>query len=491
MDPIPLTQQNLADIPTEVTRPSYDRRALTAGIAHIGLGGFARSHLAAAVDALMQRGEATEWGICGIGLRPSSRASLASVRAQDGLYTLVEKHPDGQLSARVIGSVIDYIVAPDDPEAALEFLADANTRIVSLTITEGGYKVNQVTGVFDATAPEVVQDAEAAVPGTVFGYVVEALRRRRDRGIPPFTVMSCDNLPGNGAVAREAFVSFARLKDSELAEWIEQHVSFPNSMVDRITPVTTSDDRAALADRFGIADAWPVVAEPFFQWVLEDAFTLGRPAFENADVQLVDDVEPYEQMKLRMLNGAHQALAYPGYLMGYRLVHEAIAEPVLDELVLQYMLREALPTVPPVPGIDIEIYARQLVERFSNPGVRDTLARLCAETSDRIPKFMLPVVRDQLRGAGDVELTAAVVACWRAYCRGVDENGEHIDIVDPLADRLIRAANDDARVFIADAELFGELGSDERFEAAFERAAATVREHGVKAALSEALASTR
>ena len=277
------------------------------------------------LDALMNRGRALDWAICGMGLLPGDARMRDALAAQDYLYTLMIKHPDGSTDARVIGSIVDFVFAPDDPEAAVERLADPSVRIVSLTITEGGYNFNQATGKFDRNNPDVVHDlSEPARPRTVFGLVVEALHRRRSRGIAPFAVMSCDNIQGNGHVAQRQFTAYAELRDPAFAAWIGDKVPFPNSMVDRITPVTTEDDRALLADRYGLRDRWPVVGEPFTQWVLEDNFVAGgesRPAFEEAGVQLVSDVEPYELMQLRLLNASHQALCYPGYFAGYRYAH--------------------------------------------------------------------------------------------------------------------------------------------------------------------------
>ena len=354
--------------------------------------------------------------------------------AQDGLYTLVLKHSDGTYEPRVIGSIVEYLFAPDDPEAVIEKMAAQSTRIVSLTITEGGYNISDVTGEFDVTNPDVIHDLEpGAVPRTTFGLITEALRRRRKRGLAPFTVMSCDNLQGNGHLTRRVFTTFARLRDPELGDWVEREVRFPNSMVDRITPVTTDADRAEVRERFGIDDRWPVVCEPYTQWVLEDTFTAGRPPYEQAGVQVVDQVEPYELMKLRLLNGSHQAMCYFAYLAGYRLVHEAAQDPLFQAFLLGYMDEEATPTLPPVPGVDLDGYKHTLIERFSNPQVRDTIARLCAQSSDRIPKWLLPVVRQQLATGGEIRRSAAVVASWARYAEGVDEQGEPIEVVDRLA----------------------------------------------------------
>jgi mannitol 2-dehydrogenase len=456
-------------------------------VVHFGVGGFHRAHQAMYHDRLMNEGNSLDWGICGVGVLAADRLMRDALDAQDGLYTLVCKDSDGTWEPRVIGSIVEYLFAPDDPQAVIEKMAAPLTRIVSLTITEGGYNISDVTGEFDAANPDVVRDLEPdAVPRTAFGLVIEALRRRRSRGLAPFTVMSCDNLQDNGRLSRRVFTTFARLRDPDLGDWVEREVRFPDSMVDRITPVTTDADRAEIRERFGIDDLWPVVCEPYTQWVLQDAFTAGRPAYEQAGVQVVEHVEPYELMKLRLLNGSHQAMCYFAYLAGYRLVHEAAQDPLFQAFLLGYMDQEATPTLPPVPGVDLNGYKQTLIERFSNPQVRDTIARLCAESSDRIPKWVLPVIRHQLAAGGEIRRSAAVVASWARYAEGVDEQGQPIEVVDRLAGRLTRAAQrqrEDPDAFIANREVFGDLADDERFVAAYRSALASLRQRGARATM--------
>ena len=377
-----LTAENLSQLNAGVSLPRYDRRRVTAGIVHIGVGGFHRAHQAMYIDTLMNNGAAIDWGICGVGLQRSNTTMRDVMAAQDGLYTLVLRHSDGTWEARVIGAIVGYLFAPDDPEAVIEKMADPGTRIVSLTITEGGYNLDAVTGDFNSLDESVVADLRpGAIPRTVFGLVIEALARRRERGVPPFTILSCDNIQGNGHVSQRAFTAFARLRDPDLADWMTRHVRFPNCMVDRITPQTTEPDRAELSRRFGIDDQWPVLCEPFTQWVLEDDFVDGRPPLEDVGVQIVPDVEPYELMKLRLLNASHQALWYPGYLVGYRLVHEVTADPLFVRFLLDYMAQEAIPTLRPVPGVDLEHYA---------PAHRAVL-------QSRGPRYRGPAVRQRIR----------------------------------------------------------------------------------------------
>jgi mannitol 2-dehydrogenase len=376
-----LNASTLHQLDPVVAVPAYDRSKVGVGIVHFGVGGFHRAHQAMYVDQLMNDGKALDWGICGVGVMPADQRMKTVMDAQNGLYTLVIKHPDGSYKPRVIGSIIEYLYAPDDVKAVLEKMASPEVRIVSLTVTEGGYNFHHVTGAFNFDNPDVKHDlVEGAAPKTSFGLVTEALARRKSRGIAPFTVMSCDNIQGNGDVAKATFTAYARRKNAELGEWIAEHVKFPNSMVDRITPVTTDADRDEVRQRFGIDDAWPVVCEPFTQWVLEDHFNDGRPAFEDVGVQIVDEVMPYELMKLRLLNASHQALTYFGYLAGYRYAHEVCQDPLFVEFLLGYMVEEGSPTLSPLPGVDLDLYRRTLIERFANPPGHWTRAR--AEARD-------------------------------------------------------------------------------------------------------------
>ncbi|WP_035858641.1 mannitol dehydrogenase family protein [Cryptosporangium arvum] len=487
---VSLTTTNLPAIAASgrVDVPQYDRQGLTAGIVHLGVGAFHRAHQAMAVDRLLTAGLGREFAICGIGVLPSDRRMADVLTSQDGLYTLLLKHADGRREARVIGSIVDYVFAPDDPAAAIERMARPEVTIVSLTVTEGGYFVDQVTGEFLADDPGIRHDlAHRQAPATIFGYLVAALKLRRDRGVPAFTVMSCDNVQGNGHLTGRMLTAYARLADAEFADWLQSSVRFPNSMVDRIAPVITDADRTETVTRFGVRDGWPVVAEPFFQWVLEDDFGAGRPPWEHAGVQLVPDVEPYELMKLRLLNAGHQALCYFGYLAGHRYTHEAAQDPAIAAFLTRY-LEEATPTLRPVAGIDLADYKRTLVERFSNPEVRDTLARLGTDTSDRIPKFVLPAVRENLAAGRPVTLAAAVCASWARYAEGVDEQGAPIDVVDRLAERLTASARryaDDPVAFLRDPQLFGDLVTEPAFRTPYLAALDSLYRHGAAATLTD------
>jgi len=471
---IPLRAETLPPIGERIPVPTYDRSRLAAGVLHLGVGGFHRAHQAMYHDRLLNGGGALDWGICGVGVMPRDRPMRDALAGQDRLYTLMQKHGDGSRAARVIGSIAEYLFAPDDRDAVIEKMADPAIRIVSLTITEGGY--------------DVANDPTPRA-GT-WALMAEALRRRRARGVAPFTVMSCDNLQGNGEVAQSALTAVAGLDDPGLAEWIAEDVSFPSTMVDRITPITTDGDRAAVRESFGVDDRWPVVCEPFAQWVVEDDFPAGRPPYEDAGVQVVGDVLPYELMKVRLLNGSHQALAYFASLCGYELVHEAAQDELIRRFLRGYMREEVAPTLPPVAGVDLDRYQAELIERFSNSAVRDTVARLCEASSDRVPGFVLPAIRDQLAAGGEIRRSAAVVASWARYAEGVDDQGQPIDVVDRRAAALTRRAlrqREDPVAFLEDRELFDGLPDDERFVQAYRDALASLHAEGARATVASLL----
>ncbi|KRE80901.1 mannitol dehydrogenase family protein [Arthrobacter sp. Soil762] len=485
-----MTSLNEAALPEAAGRlpiPLYQRRAVRTGIVHFGVGGFHRSHQAMFIDRLLNLGGSQDWGICGVGVLASDARMRDVLESQDGLYTLVLKGAEGTEEARIIGSITEYLYAPDDPAAVIRKLADPATRIVSLSITEGGYNISDSTGESDPRTPDILRDLiPNTAPGSAFGLITAALARRRDQGTAPFTVMSCDNIQGNGNVARKALVSFARLMDPELAGWIAETVAFPNSMVDRITPVTTDHDRAAVAEAYGFSDAWPVVAEPFEQWVLEDKFTAGRPPLEDAGVQIVDDVEPYELMKLRLLNASHQVMSYLGYLAGHKYVHEVCADPLFAEFISGFMEREAMPTLRPVPGIDLHAYRDELIHRFANPAIRDTLARQMVDGSERIPKFVLPVVREQLELGGPIDRAVLAIAAWARFLGSTDDRGEPVAVTDRRLSELRAAARADQSepgAFLNLTEIFGGLGQDTRFAAAYRQAREALERSGARTAV--------
>jgi mannitol 2-dehydrogenase len=409
--------------------------------------------------------------------------------AQDCLYSLVVRNWLGPPVARVVGSIVEYLFAPDDAEAVLTRMTRPETRIVSLTVTEGGYNLDAHTGEFDLSNRQVQADLRRdAPPCTMYGLLAEALRRRRTAGVAPFAVMSCDNVVHNGSVARRSVCGFAEAFDPEFAGWIAAQVRFPDSMVDRITPATTDADRDRFAQDYGVVDGWPVYCEPFTQWVLQDVLPAdARPPLEAVGVQLVDDVGPYEHMKLRLLNAGHQAVGYLGYLAGHRYVHDACADESIAGFLRGY-LDEVTPTLLPVPGIALADYKNELVVRFANPGIGDNLARICAYGSDRMPTFVLPALADNVRAGRDVRCAALVVAAWRGYLRGRDEQGVGIDVVDLRRDELVaHARTDDPLVFVSDPALFGSLANDTVFRSAYLDAVNLLESRGARAAAAATL----
>jgi len=387
--------------------------------------------MAAYVDDTL--GADPSWGIIGASLRrPDTRDALAP---QDFLYTLVVRSGSGT-TTRVIGSVLDILDATTQREDLIAALADPRTRIVSLTVTEKGYCHDPATGALDPTHPDIIHDlAHPEMPVSATGLIVRALELRRATGVPPFTVLCCDNLPANGETVARIVTGFAALRDANLADFIVAEVAFPSTMVDRIVPATTEDDRKFVSDATGIADAWPVVTEPFAQWVVEDKFPAGRPRFENAGVQLVGDVRPYELMKLRMLNGSHSTLAYLGYLAGYEYVSDAIADPAIHALIRDLMTEEVIPTLPRDLR-DLAPYRDALLARFANPALKHRTWQIAMDGSQKLPQRLLGTIRDRLALGRPANRAALGVAAWMRYVIGVDEHGRAIDVRDPLAERL-------------------------------------------------------
>lgn len=462
-----LSEAALAQIDLPV--PGYDRAALTPGILHFGVGNFHRAHQAVYLDRLMTAGGGRDFAIIGAGVMPGDQRMRDVLAGQDNLYTVVEQSAEAS-QARVIGPMIDYI-APGDTARVIAQLADPAIRIASLTITEGGYFIDANTGHFDAAHPAIAADGQNPdTPGTVFGLMVAGLRARRAAGHPPFTVMCCDNIPHNGTVTREAVVETARLSDPDLADWIAANVAFPNGMVDRITPATSERERAMVRDSFGIADEAPVFCEDFIQWVLEDNFPAGRPALDEVGVEFVEDVTPWELMKIRILNGGHAVIAYPAGLMDIHFVHEAMQDDLVAGFLEKVETDEILPAVPPVPGTDLSGYFTRVRERCANPKIADTVRRLCLDGSNRQPKFIIPTIADRLARDLPVEGLALESALWCRYCAGTSDSGAVIEPNDPNWERLTETAQrakDDPSAWLGMSDIYGATGRDPRFAAAF------------------------
>ena len=441
---IKLSASTLSRIPKGVGVPGYDRAKLSPGIIHFGVGNFHRAHQAVYLDDLFAAGRDHDWAIVGAGVREYDIDMRAKLGAQDWLTTVVQQEAHAT-SVRVTGSMIDF-VKPFDVEAMLAALSRPQIRIVSLTVTEGGYCIDPATQKFDPRHPEIAYDAaHFDAPKSAFGLIAAGLKRRRAAGVAPFTVMSCDNIPGNGHVCENAVAGLAELADPELAAWIRANVAFPNSMVDRITPATTDRERAILKDRYDVEDNWPVFCEEFRQWVVEDRFPAGRPALETVGVTFTKDVAPYELMKIRILNGGHAAIAYPAGLLDIHFVHEAMEDKQIATFLETLTKREILSVVPPPPGVVLEAYRSKVAERFANPKIGDTISRLCLDGSNRQPKFILPTVVDRVKAGESVAGLALVSALWCRYCYGESESGKVIPPNDPSWERLQQAARVGAR----------------------------------------------
>ena len=481
----PLTDATLALHGRQLSVPTYDRSALTPAVVHFSVGGFHRAHQLLYFDEIAERGVSMDWGVVGVGLH--SRTMKDALAPQDHLYTVVERSPDGE-RARVVGVMIGYHFAPDDPAAVLDLLTDERTRIVSLTITDSGYRLDPCTGLFDADDPDIRQDVhEPSRPRTVFGFIVEALDRRRRAGLPAFSVVSCDNMHRNGEAARAAVVGFARLRDEVLARWIADRVAFPSSMVDRITPHTSPEEREAVAQRYGVDDRWPVITEPFSQWVIEDWFSDGRPPLDEVGVRFVPDVGSYELMKTRLLNASHCALGYLGSLAGLRSLDQVMADPVFAGYVARLMDDEVTPLLPPPDGIDLTEYKHNLLQRFGNPAIADGLPRLCRRGSTKLPHHLLPSLRQALEEGRPHALLTLAVAAWFRYLRGTDEAGRPLPLEDALADRLRALAaqgGTDPRPLLGETSVFGDLGTVPGFAAELADALEALDRDGVRATVA-------
>ncbi|MFG1191562.1 mannitol dehydrogenase family protein [Xanthobacter flavus] len=484
-----LSLSTLADLPAAVARPAYDIAAAEVGVVHLGVGAFHRAHQAAYLDAILSRGH-KGWAICGASLRSPDTSD--ALDPQDGLYTLAERSGAGD-NLRVIGSLRRLLVAPRDPEALLAAMCDPRVRIVTLTVTEKGYCHDPASGTLDEGHPDIRADlASLHRPVSAPGYLVEALARRRAAGVAPFTVLTCDNLPANGKTVARVTARLAALRDDDLGRFVAGEVAFPSTMVDRIVPATTDDDRALVAAGLGLQDAWPVMAEPFTQWVVEDLFPLGRPPLEEVGVELVSDVEPFEHMKLRLLNGAHSTLAYLGYLAGHATIADTMAVPAFARLVARLQDEEVTPTLHLPAGVDVAAYKRALRERFANPALRHRTWQIAMDGSQKLPQRLVATARDRLVAGAPIPLLALGVAGWMRYVTGRDEQGNAIDVRDPLAARLKALADeagpDAARLapaLLSVREVFADLGADPRFAGPVRDALARLIARGAAATVKE------
>jgi fructuronate reductase len=485
LSPDRLCDATLARLPADVARPGYDRGAVRTGIVHLGVGAFHRAHQAAYTEAVLAAGD-LRWGIAAASLRsPQTRDALA---AQDGLYALNVRGEADQLA--VIGSVGRVLVAPEDPAALLDALCAPTTAIVSLTVTEKAYCRDPATGTLDDAHPDIVHDlAQPNAPRSALGFLTASISRRRAAGVPPFTVLCCDNLPANGHTLHRLLTRFAQLRSPDLGSFVDNEVACPDTMVDRIVPATTTEDRARVSAALGLRDAWPVIAEPFTQWVIEDRFPAGRPAWEDAGAQLVADVAPFEAMKLRLLNASHSALAYLGYLAGAETVADAMRDPGLAEFAGR-LIDDAIPTLALPPGTDVAGYKHALLARFRNPALRHRTWQIAMDGSQKLPQRVLATMRDRLALGLPVDAHALVVAGWMRYATGIDEQGRAIDVQDPIAPELAAAARAAGPVadrlagaLLGIGSVFGQMGEDPRVRAAVTTALARLYALGAQRAV--------
>lgn len=491
-----LLSKNLSSITrsklgSQVRVPTYDRLKAKNGIVHVGVGGFHRAHLAVYVDKLMEKHGQRDWAIAGVGLQPFDKSMRDILKDQDHLYTVIERGASGSC-ANVVGSINSFLFAPDDREAVIAKMAHPDTHIVSLTITESGYYYNENTHELQSENADIQHDVKNPdAPRTTFGFLYAAMLRRYKQGLKPFTVLSCDNMQKNGSITRHMLISFAKLCDPKVADWIAQEGGFPNSMVDRITPRTEKTDIVNLAETHGIEDAWPVVTEPFMQWVVEDKFSDGRPPFEKVGVQVVPDVhdvEQFEMHKLRLLNGSHSALGYPGQLAGFKYIHEVIGHPVYRKFVWQMMQEEVKPLLPEIPGVNIDEYCNTLMERFSNPTIMDQLPRICLGASGKIPQFIMPSIAEQIRDKDhNLRRLTFVAAAWFHYIKGVDDNGNKFEVDDPMREELqakAHAGGNKPDELLSIKMLFGDdLRNDKIFVDELTKAMELIARDGVMATL--------
>lgn len=434
-----LNTNALPGLAPDIAQPRYDRGALQPGIVHLGIGAFMRAHLASATEAALQAGDDLQWGIVGVSLRqPDTRDALAP---QDSLYTVAvrdaDPHGTPRQTLQVIGCITGVLVAPEDPSAVLAAIAARGTRIVSLTVTEKGYAHDPATRALRLDHPDIVHDLGAAqAPRSAIGFIVHGLARRRAAGLGPLTLLSLDNLPSNGQTLRGLVLDFARRVDATLADWIEAGCTFPNSMVDRIVPRTTDVDREQVAAALGAHDAWPVMAEPFFDWAVEDRFAAGRPAWERGGARFVAEAAPWETLKLRMVNGAHSAIAYLSVLAGWKTVDAALAQPALRAYLAALMRDEIEPTLPALPGLELAQYRESLLQRFANPALAHRTLQIAMDGSQKIPQRWLATVRERLEDGQPIDHLALALAAWLQFLHGVDERGQDLPLDDPLADAL-------------------------------------------------------
>ncbi|MGC1452963.1 MAG: mannitol dehydrogenase family protein [Candidatus Sulfotelmatobacter sp.] len=487
---LPLRDSTLSLIRDSIARPIYSRALMPSRVVHIGVGGFNRSHLAVYLDDLLSGSASDRWGELGIGLLASDKQINHALTSQDCLYGVLERDGDRE-EYRVVGSLVGHLYAPECTAMVLERLSAPECSIISLTVTEGGYFTEDASGRVLVDHPDIQYDlGHPDSPRTWLGYVAASALSRMQRGSQPFTLLSCDNLQSNGATAREALLAFADGRSAELRRWIESNIAFPNSMVDRITPKTTQADRDHILKKFGIADLSPVVCESFRQWVLEDEFAAGRPAWESVGALMTIDVAPYEKTKIRLLNGGHSAIGYAADLTGLSYISEAATDPLLRELLIHF-LEEVRQTLTTLPGIDLEEYSATIVSRFSNPTIRDQVARICSNGCSKIARFIVPSLRDALRKGIQPRIIPVVLAAWLHYVAIREGSTTFEDPSIFMLRPFLAAGGSEARIALGERSLFGEIAvTHPRVVGAVQICLDAFRSREARAVIAEALLRT-
>ncbi|MGO4821713.1 MULTISPECIES: mannitol dehydrogenase family protein [unclassified Flavobacterium] len=484
-----LNAENLEMLPANVSVPTYDRDAIKTSILHIGVGNFHRSHQAYYINELIDKYKDLNYGICGVDLLDSDRKMYNILKDQDGLYTLYTKEANGAHKAKIIGSIVEYFYGPENPLAVIERMASPDIKIISLTIAEDGYHLNEITGAFDINHPAVTEDIKNPFsPKTVFGYLTQSFKLRKLRGIEGCTVLSCDNIKSNGDTMRQSLLEYVSKVEPELVEWIKENTTFPNTMVDRINPITSSVDRNTLKEDFSIDDQWPVIVEPFSQWVIEDKFVHETPAWERVGVQYTDAIGPFENLKLKILNASHTILGILGTLHGYKTVYEVTSDTDFLTFLEAFLDDEVTPTLQDSNSDTIEKYKKNIVSRFKNPHINDQLFRICQESSAKVPLFILPTIKSQLLSNKNIEKAALIIAAWAKYNDGIDDNENSYEIVDTMSGTLIRTAAlsiQNPMKFIEIKAVFGDLAQQADFAKAYLIAIEKVRDKSIKQCIQD------
>lgn len=484
-----LNAENLSSLPTNVAIPSYDRDQINTSILHIGIGNFHRSHQAHYIHELIDKHKELDFGICGVDLLESDRKIYNILKDQDGLYTLYTKEANGAHKAKIIGSIVEYFYGPENPLAVIERMASPEIKIISLTIAEDGYLLHEITGAFDINHPAVTEDIKNPFsPKTVFGYLTQSFKLRKLRNLPGCTVLSCDNIKSNGDTMKQSLHSYISKTEPELLDWVLANTSFPNTMVDRITPITNANDISTLKQDFAIDDQWPVICEPFSQWIIEDKFIHTRPNWDKVGVQYTDTIAPFENLKLRLLNASHTILGILGTLHGYKTVYEAAQDDDFMQFLKLFMNNEVTPTLHDSDQESIENYKISLVARFQNPYINDQLFRICQESSAKIPVFILPTIKYHLQNGENLKQAAFIIAAWAKYNDGVDDNDNPYEIIDTISNTLIRTAAlsiQNPMKFIEIKAVFGDLSENKLFCSHYLKALELLRANKVKSCIQK------